>query len=160
MSYRIENAFIGNYKDESKVSRLCTLVRDMDDESTREFIGYHGNRSRYVLSVIDEDYFIYLSGYHSNNTHIAIENDTGIIVGIILTQIEEDPRSLKIDKLYVDPEYRNEGIGRQLYHETRKKLDPDNKLPVILNVARHNKSAIKFYESLGFRTMAQKMFLI
>ncbi|PIR83739.1 hypothetical protein COU18_03645 [Candidatus Kaiserbacteria bacterium CG10_big_fil_rev_8_21_14_0_10_51_14] len=84
---------------------------------------------RYVVAVVDEK-----------------------IVGICLLLREEDKSQLR--SIYVLPEYQGKGIGKALWNEVRKSIDPDK--DTFVDVAIYNTNAIGFYSNLGFKDTGRR----
>ena len=57
-----------------------------------------------------------------------------------------------INDVYVLPEFRGKGIGQKLVIECLKKLKKEGIDLVRLTVLKHNESAVRLYEKLGFET--------
>ena len=74
----------------------------------------------------------------------AWQDDTMVGVCRVFTR----PDHLKLQTLYVLPQYQRRGIGRQLWAEAQRLLGDPGK--AIVHVAAFNAGAIRFYESLGF----------
>lgn len=74
----------------------------------------------------------------------AWQDDTMVGVCRVLTK----PDHLKLQTLYVLPQYQRRGIGRALWDEALRLLGDPGK--AIVHVATFNTGAIRFYESLGF----------
>lgn len=159
MPINIRTVFIGDIKDDDERGQICSFLDEMNVESEKEFLEYHGEKAGLILPP-PENSFKYLSRYHSSGLTIATDLTTKKTVGLIIVEKDYEIVSINIKKIYVTEQYRQKGIARALYHHVNKMLNPNGIIPIMLSVAIHNKKAIKFYESLGFRTMAQKMFLI
>ena len=55
-----------------------------------------------------------------------------------------------LEEIYIDPQYRNQGIGKKFFHF----VDTEYRNSAVcfrLEVARNNASAINLYKSLGFQ---------
>jgi ribosomal protein S18 acetylase RimI-like enzyme len=57
----------------------------------------------------------------------------------------------EVDSLYVDPECRGEGIGRQLMERAMAWLSGTGCPRVRISVAQGNEQALGFYETFGFK---------
>lgn len=55
-----------------------------------------------------------------------------------------------IEEIYVQPEYRSKGLGKEFFAYIDSKID-ENVKKIRLEVRLDNKRAIKLYENLGFR---------
>lgn len=58
-------------------------------------------------------------------------------------------KSLYLDDLYVQPNYRSKGIGSKLINKVIEKAKSENCKRLRWQVSNWNSPAIKFYESLG-----------
>jgi len=56
-----------------------------------------------------------------------------------------------INDIYVLPEFRGKGIGKKLTVECLNKMKASGMNATSLTVLTENKTAMKFYERLGFR---------
>jgi ribosomal protein S18 acetylase RimI-like enzyme len=77
---------------------------------------------------------------------------SGIDVGILA--IVQQPGCLKVNQMYIQPEYQNRGIGA----ECMMRIIEDAaalKLPIRLQVLKVNLRAVKFYQRLGFRSIGE-----
>lgn len=86
--------------------------------------------------------------------------DDNKIVGYIYakeTFAYEPQREYLIDALYIEPEYRNKGLGRELMSECMKILHEMNIPNIMINVMSNNYIAKKLYSSLGFYTVRETM---
>lgn len=63
----------------------------------------------------------------------------------------QDLRTLYIDDLCVDEEFRGEHIGKMLYEYVLAYAKEKNYYNVTLNVWAYNINAVKFYERIGMR---------
>ena len=59
-----------------------------------------------------------------------------------------------VDDVFVEPEYRNRGIGRALLQSARGWAEARNADGVSLQVAAANERARKFYKDMGFREVS------
>ncbi len=80
--------------------------------------------------------------YLSNNT----------LVGFITFKIMYE--KCEIEDIYIEEEYRRQGIGKKLLEEVEKKANKCEN--ITLEVNENNSVAIKFYESLGFKFIAKR----
>ena len=58
-------------------------------------------------------------------------------------------KSMYMDDLYVQPDYRGQGVGTQLIHKVIENAKAENCKRLRWQVSAWNKPAIGFYESLG-----------
>ncbi len=80
--------------------------------------------------------------------YIAIDNANEIIGSIGATKI--DNNVVKLHSLYVNKDYRNNGVGKNLYNTLLKFITQKNYTTIILNTFDKFNIAIKFYEKEGF----------
>lgn len=96
---------------------------------------------------------------------IIATDDTSKIYGLLICKIKEvkghinlkDTKTLWIEELGVDENYRKRGIGKQLLKEAgeiAKKLECKR---IELNCWNFNKDAINFYKSIGMKTQRKIM---
>lgn len=93
---------------------------------------------------------------HYQNDKNALNNvyvyDDGIIKGMMSIDTENNS-AWKLEELYVDTFFQNEGIGSKLINEFLSKAKQNNVKIVSLYVLKENIKAIKFYESkFGFHS--------
>ncbi len=77
---------------------------------------------------------------------------SGVDVGIVT--LVQQPDCLKVNQLFILPEYQNKGIGAacmNLIIQDASAL----KLPVRLQVLKVNKRAFAFFEKLGFKIVSK-----
>jgi len=75
-----------------------------------------------------------------------VAKENGNVVGVCRV-IRRDDKDV-MEAIYVLPEYQHLGIGRAIWRELEKLLDPNRK--IIVQVATYNKDAIEFYKRCGF----------
>jgi len=64
-----------------------------------------------------------------------------------------------IAEFYVKPEYRRRGYGRQLAQKALEFFKAHGATEISAMVLEHNKPALKFWESLGFRLKMHELTL-
>lgn len=80
---------------------------------------------------------------------LAMDGETPCgIVGSFLDQ--NDPMRAHLISMWTAPEYRQQGIGRQLVQAVAQWAYSRNVRTLLLMVTGNNESAIRFYERLGF----------
>lgn len=80
-------------------------------------------------------------------SYIALEN--GKIIGAILAG--HDGRRGLINHLAVAPEYRRQGIGKQLLHLAKHALKKNGIPKCALFVLKENREGIEFYRNIGWK---------
>lgn len=82
--------------------------------------------------------------------------ENGIIKGYMLLAYtfsqEAGGKVCWIEELYVEPEYRNNGIGKEFFEFIRKNIEPQCKR-LRLEVEDYNTGAKRLYSSLGFEML-------
>ncbi|KAG0749197.1 hypothetical protein G6F57_009714 [Rhizopus arrhizus] len=71
-----------------------------------------------------------------------------------------DPEAVELSRIYVDKRYAGKGIGKKLLAECLSKTRQLGKKTIWLGVWEFNPSAIKFYESQGFRKVGSHTFKV
>lgn len=62
----------------------------------------------------------------------------------------DHPDELKLDKLYVHPDFQGQGVGRCLIAATEAAAVAQHRATVVLNVNKNNQRAIHAYQRHGF----------
>ena len=83
-----------------------------------------------------------------------VENSLQIRVGYFATLYH--PQYLKLDKIYVAPELKGQGIGKWIYNEVLHQARSQDFHKIELNVNRRNEPAIHFYKKLGFSILREE----
>lgn len=88
------------------------------------------------------------------------DQPVGYLVGLCTDapEIFAVKRRGRINDLYVLPEQRGSGLGRRLMQAGLTGLKECGAEEVDLQVSRENTDAIRFYESLGFRSVSLRMY--
>lgn len=103
--------------------------------------------------------------FTKENNEVVVAELDGQIVGFACIAYVERPASVfrnalrycDIDELCVDERFRRQGIGRAMF-EFIKARAADRGFPRIeLSMWEFNEGALRFYESLGFRTYRRYM---
>ena len=92
----------------------------------------------------------------SGKSIILVAEEAGKIFGILKSDLIErcfyEPKlEGRIIELYIMPEFRRKGIGRQFIEEAVKKLREKGAQLITAEFPSLNKIAVNFYEKLGFR---------
>lgn len=80
------------------------------------------------------------------NQYFFIAKSSDKVVGVCRGYTSEDKNQLHA--IYVLPEYQGKGIGKMLWSEALKIMDPNK--DTYVEVADYNTNAIEFYKKLGF----------
>ena len=103
-----------------------------------------------LVEIIDDD-----------NCSILVANDNGKIKGYAFCIYQEnkndniltDIKTLYLDDLCVDENYRGKHIGKKLYDAVLELAKEKHCYNVTLNVWHLNESALKFYEKCGMKPL-------
>ncbi len=129
---------------------------------------YELDPAYYTPSAPDEDkqfeaYFT--KALETHDPYFFIAEVQGIIVGFITykkglanyfdTVIQEFGWVLEI---FIDPEYRNHGIGTKLMEEAAKFFKSEGLQYVKVEVSSHNTNAMQFYKKNGFISHVEVMY--
>ena len=87
------------------------------------------------------------------NVNVLVARTHGNFAGFAIMRYGDDDAHL--DLLAVDPPYRRAGLGRQLVQWLEKCAVVGGIFHVALEVRAGNKGAQTFYESMGYRILAQ-----
>ncbi len=68
--------------------------------------------------------------------------------------------ALEIERIYVRPDYKRQGYGRQLMDYAIKRAYQLDKKFVWLGVWEYNHAAQKFYETMGFKQFDDHLFML
>ena len=79
--------------------------------------------------------------------------ESGEVVGLCSVILHEDKNELKA--IYVLLDYQGKGIGKMLWNEMLNYFNKN--VPVVIEVAEYNISAIEFYKKLGFEETGKKI---
>lgn len=118
-------------------------------------------------SNLKKDYIVknYFENKYSNKDNILIvaKTDENIIIGYAyckITTSEDGPNINHIallDGLYVDEEYRNQGVATQLIQKAKEWSKEIGAKIFEIDVATSNTNAFELYSKLGFREVEKKM---
>ncbi len=86
----------------------------------------------------------------SEDTWLTILSDKNQIGFVWIRRTEKPEEAFGYD-IYIEPEFRSQGVGRQVMNECRKILEDLGIKTVKICVFEHNKIARSLYSSLGFR---------
>lgn len=94
---------------------------------------------------------------------VAVDTEdrpVGYLVGLCrdAAEIFSIRRRGRINDLYVQEEHRGKGLGRRLMQAGMAELKQRGAEEVDLQVAGNNEKALAFYESLGLRNVAVRMY--
>lgn len=124
------------------------------------------SESKYDINLKDnyvvKDYFSKLYENDFNVIYVA-KNDEDLIIGYAyckITTIDDGPYKSHIallDGVYVENEYRHQGIASKLIDECKKWSKQVGAIFFEINVMTANKGALGLYEKIGFEEVEKKM---
>ena len=80
---------------------------------------------------------------------LASDADTGELVGYCISTISRD-RQGEIESIYIEPDYRESGIGDNLMKRTLRWMDECSVTKKVLGVGVGNEDVIAFYSRYSF----------
>lgn len=118
-------------------------------------------QSQFNAELADHIYDIYAN----EKSEIIVAEIDGKICGFAVVEFIEKPESpyslarsfLRVVEFGVDKSCRRQGIGTQLFDYIKSFAAEKNLDTVELDVWEFNESALKFYESVGFKTYRRYM---
>ena len=96
----------------------------------------------------------------SGHSFLFVAVSAGRIVGFISGELREGSPAFRpktwasVDDVFVEPDYRNLGVGRALFQSVKAWAKDKGADGVSLQVAAANERGRKFYEELGFREIS------
>jgi ribosomal protein S18 acetylase RimI-like enzyme len=132
----------------AKIVDLKTIILWIPDELTCK--SWAGPNVRFPLSIENLSKDI---GFSDNNSYCLIYNESIVAFGQLLAK---ENGYLHLARIIVDPSKRAMGYGRLLCNELLQIASQKGYHKISLNVYRDNTIALKLYENLGFREIAEK----
>ena len=132
MNYKIRKA---NINDAKRLNELLTLLI-RDEKKYDSNINLECKINAYYEYIIDKE-----------NNYLLVSEVSNNIIGYLYGKIMDDGDTVidkvaKIDALYVEENYRHQGIGSSLINEFKKIIE--------VNACNDNKEAITTYKNNGF----------
>jgi len=140
MNYRIRKA---NINDTKRLNELLTLLI-RDEKKYDSNINLECKINAYYEYIIDKE-----------NNYLLVAEVSNNIIGYLYGKIMDDGDTVidkvaKIEALYVEENYRHQGIGSSLINEFKKIVKEEKVKFLEVNVCNDNKEAISIYENNGF----------
>ena len=149
------------------------MIRKVEDKDYEDLVKlvYQGHELHYEHrpdiyvdgNPLPKEYFDNMLN-DENALNIVFE-ENGKIMGLLMAEkkhnnaipIAKERITYFIDDIVVDSNYRRKGIGKALYEYLLNIAKSDKIDSIELNVWAFNKSALKFYESLGMTVKNMKL---
>jgi ribosomal protein S18 acetylase RimI-like enzyme len=80
------------------------------------------------------------------------------IIGYCSYALEENPGEMKLEQLYLLPEYYGQGLGRLMMRNVEERARALDCRTLTLQVNKHNAVAIAFYRKAGFSVRKEAVF--
>ena len=131
-------------------------VDDIDNNLLNLYIAgfnMHYNNRKDVFPDLDYDKLKcnFLKMFDEENKKIFVVEEDSIIVGFIVLEIRERKnKTIWVDELYVDDNYRKKGYGKKLMDYAYAFAKENACARVELNCWTFNEGANKFYNNLGY----------
>ncbi len=116
---------------------------------------YHKNKSKYFADIYANKRFQDRVNELTDDSKVGmkvnlVKNiDTGQYIGYCISTINKEMIG-EIDSLYVEKEYRKQGIGSQLMERALEWLDKNKVKSKIVSIGDGNENIIDFYNRYGF----------
>jgi ribosomal protein S18 acetylase RimI-like enzyme len=82
-----------------------------------------------------------------------------INIGESQTEIQAED-GLELERLYIYPNFQNQGIGEMILNEVKIKAISEDKKYIWLGVWEHNLRGIKFYKNFGFQKFDSHIYMM
>lgn len=83
-----------------------------------------------------------------DHSHFFIAEKDNHIVGFANFSLLDDRGQIELGALYLHPDFKRQGIGKQLFHKGLNEIEGVKE--VLVHVEKHNKEAQAFYNKIGF----------
>ena len=145
-----------NEKDIERILELLTQVNDVHAEKRPDF--FIKGKQKYTASELKEI-------INDETTPVFVCEKESVVMGYAFCVMQDLSRcnnlrpdkSLYIDDICVDAEYRRSGVGKKLYEYVIQYAKKNNCFNVTLNVWDGNVSAQRFYEDMGMHVQKDCM---
>jgi diamine N-acetyltransferase len=110
-----------------------------------------------IISVEQINYMLQLM-YSSTTLHHELTSqviyelvmDRQVAIGYLSYQQEQAQRRIKLNKIYLLPEYHGQGIGQSMLYRVKEESKKCKAHQLYLTVNKNNEKAIKAYKKFGF----------
>jgi ribosomal protein S18 acetylase RimI-like enzyme len=123
-------------------------------ENFRKYISESFNHKKFLSELQEKNSFIFLMKREGHAVgYLKLNIDTA--------QSEKmDNEAMEIERIYVRKEIQGSGLGKRLLEKSRDVAREKNKKYLWLGVWERNNSAIRFYESQGFKKFGEHPFML
>ena len=104
----------------------------------------------YITARTRSDYWLYATLF-SSTCPIAVTAGGALIGAVIAMRSQDEPDTLYIQDVVVDPQYRHRGIARVLLHAVVSRARQMRCRRVYLTCEPGNQAAVRTWQALGFR---------
>ena len=131
---------------------IKSLWEKLNDHHRKQKSDFKDHYENFTFSERAE---VLLKKSNAGDMHIGLVKGkySGILVAYCITTISEDGEG-EIDSIYVEKEFRGQGLGDELMKCSLGWLDKNSVKVRKVTVAKGNSESISFYERYGFRTRA------
>ncbi len=110
---------------------------------------------RYMLDTIYDAEALAKTMTEGSQRYILLESELSACAFAAYGPRKENPKIIKLHKIYILPQHQGKGYGVQLIDEIKRRLIAQKITILDLNVNRYNR-AKNFYEKLGFKVIAEE----
>ncbi|MHA8137681.1 GNAT family N-acetyltransferase [Lactobacillaceae bacterium Scapto_B20] len=129
-----------------------TFGNDNSDDNMQHYFEDAYSVEQLTTEIKNPDSFTYflkvdnkIAGYLKLNIDSAQTEDIG-------------PKSLEIQRIYVDTDYKHHGFGRHLFEKAISVAIEHHKQFIWLGAWEHNLNSLEFYEHLGLKPFGEHVF--
>lgn len=137
------------------VSRVCAMHEELDPAKYGFRPGVAEKYRSWLTARADDARSVFLVG----------EREEGKLIGFLIGTVEREMSIYRLEEfgfvhdLWVEEEYRHEGVGRQLVMEAVERFTRLGVKQIRLDVATANPAARALFETCGFRASVTEMLL-
>ena len=135
------------------------IIRTATEKDISAIMSFHDKLNNYYLELGDS-HLVSIASEKKLLKKIEkyiVAEENGVVIGCI--QCESKVASLTLSQLWVEPEFRKNGVGSKLLTEAINRAKSQGYRTVRLVVKNVNTNAMKLYEKLGFYSGATVMYL-
>jgi ribosomal protein S18 acetylase RimI-like enzyme len=150
------------YLEDFDKSGICKLSHQINSE-------HYKNEPQYFCKPVveGEDWGYWKNSHEKNDGFVLVAILNNEVVGFISAELAEMPnlpflnpmKRCRIATIVVSDNHHRKGIGSALYDRVREMAKEQGASDLTLEVFSFNRSAIAFYEKIGFRNTSNHMSL-